>query len=50
MSVLATVRSRLASMLTLVGGGSGSWSPIVREPYTGAWQHNDPLTTDSALE
>ena len=36
-------------MLTLVGGGSGSWSPIVREPYTGAWQNNDPLTTDSAL-
>jgi len=36
-------------MLTLVGGGSGSWSPVVREPYTGAWQHNDPLTTDSAL-
>jgi len=48
-SVLATVRSRLASMLTLVGGGSGSWSPVVREPYTGAWQNNDPLTTDSAL-
>jgi HK97 family phage portal protein len=48
-SVLATVRSRLASMLTLVGGGSGSWYPVVREPYTGAWQHNDPLTTDSAL-
>ena len=47
--MLATVRSRLASMLTLVGGGSGSWSPVVREPYTGAWQNNDPLTTDSAL-
>ena len=50
MSVLSTVRSRLASMLTLVGGGSGSsWYPVVREPYTGAWQNNDPLTTDSAL-
>jgi HK97 family phage portal protein len=49
MSVLSTVRSRLASMLTLVGGGSGSWYPVVREPYTGAWQNNDPLTTESAL-
>jgi HK97 family phage portal protein len=26
-----------------------SWWPVVREPYTGAWQLNDPLTTESAL-
>ena len=25
------------------------WWPIVREPYTGAWQLNDPLTTETAL-
>jgi HK97 family phage portal protein len=30
-------------------GQSGPWWPIVREPYTGAWQLNDPLTTESAL-
>lgn len=47
MSVLATVRARLASMLSPVSGGS--WYPVVREPYTGAWQNNDPLTTESAL-
>jgi HK97 family phage portal protein len=47
MSVLATVRSRLASMLSPVSGGS--WWPVVREPYAGAWQNNDPLTVDSAL-
>jgi HK97 family phage portal protein len=47
MSVLASVRSRLASMLSPVSGGA--WWPVVREPYTGAWQNNDPLTTESAL-
>jgi HK97 family phage portal protein len=26
-----------------------SWWPWVREPYTGAWQKNDPLTTETAL-
>ena len=25
------------------------WFPIVREPYTGAWQNNDPITAPSAL-
>lgn len=30
-------------------GSSGGWWPIVREPYTGAWQLNDPMTTESAL-
>ena len=25
------------------------WFPIVREPYTGAWQHNDPITAPTAL-
>ena len=48
MGVLATVRSRLAALLTPASGG-GSWWPVVREPYTGAWQNNDPLTTANAL-
>ena len=29
--------------------GRGGWWPIVREPYTGAWQHNDALRLDSVL-
>lgn len=29
--------------------GSQGWWPIVREPYTGAWQLNDPITTETAL-
>ena len=27
----------------------GSWYPIVREPYTGAWQKNDEIAMPSAL-
>jgi len=33
-------------MLTVARGG---WSPIIREPYTGAWQLNDSLPTENAL-
>jgi HK97 family phage portal protein len=29
--------------------GAGGWWPIVREPYTGAWQNNDALGIESAL-
>jgi HK97 family phage portal protein len=29
--------------------GSGGWWPIVREPYTGAWQKNDEITVPSTL-
>lgn len=29
--------------------GSGSWYPIVREPYTGAWQKNDELRPETLL-
>lgn len=31
------------------GRGSGGWYPIVREPYTGAWQRNEELRWDAAL-
>jgi HK97 family phage portal protein len=27
----------------------GGWWPVVREPYTGAWQKNDEITAPSAL-
>ena len=30
-------------------GTEGGWWPLVREPYTGAWQKNDPVTTEAAL-
>lgn len=30
-------------------GDSRGWWPIVREPYTGAWQRNDEWTADSVL-
>jgi HK97 family phage portal protein len=29
--------------------GRGGWFPIVREPYTGAWQENQEIRGDSAL-
>jgi HK97 family phage portal protein len=32
-----------------VGTAGGNWWPVVREPYTGAWQLNDPLTAETAL-
>jgi HK97 family phage portal protein len=29
--------------------GSRGWFPIIRESYTGAWQHNDEITAPTAL-
>jgi HK97 family phage portal protein len=29
--------------------GSGGWYPIVREPYTGAWQQNDAIMGETVL-
>jgi HK97 family phage portal protein len=50
MSVLSAIRSRLGSVFTAaVPVGGGGYLPIVREPYTGAWQLNDSITTESAL-
>jgi HK97 family phage portal protein len=40
---------RKAAPLRPPASGSQGWWPIVREPYTGAWQLNDPITTESAL-
>jgi HK97 family phage portal protein len=46
--VLTTVRSRLAAMLAPVSGRA--WMPVVREPYTGAWQLNaEPITLETGL-
>jgi len=51
--VVASIRSSLRAIFAprgaSVSGGTGAWMPIVREPYTGAWQHNDELRLDTAL-
>ena len=31
--------------LSAPAGGSGGWVPVVREPFTGAWQQNAPPVT-----
>lgn len=42
--------TKAAVNLRPVGGRSaGGWYPIVREPYTGAWQNNDEIRAESAL-
>jgi HK97 family phage portal protein len=50
--VLSSIRSQLRAIWSPGGstpGGQGAWMPIVREPYTGAWQHNEALGLDTAL-
>jgi len=52
MGVLATIRSLFArptAPSAVPVRGSGGWVPVVREPYTGAWQKNEEITTDTAL-
>jgi HK97 family phage portal protein len=46
-TLLRKIQARLAPLFT--GQTPGTWWPTVREPYTGAWQLNDPLTTESAF-
>lgn len=49
MGLLRSIGARLAPVFSGVSGATGGWWPVVREPYTGAWQHNDPITAESAL-
>ena len=50
MSLFSTIRSRIGSVFSMPRTvGTSAWFPIVREPYTGAWQNNDAITTESAL-
>ena len=51
MGLLSSIRSRLASSFgTARPVGSSAWWPVtVREPYTGAWQHNEEIRVDTAL-
>ena len=43
-----TVR-RKAPLLVPLSTGRDGWWPIVREPYTGAWQANDEITGTTVL-
>jgi HK97 family phage portal protein len=50
--VLASIRSSLRAVFTpgpSTPAGAGAWMPIVREPYTGAWQQNNELRLETAL-
>jgi HK97 family phage portal protein len=38
-----------AAALPVHGWGSGGWWPIIREPYTGAWQRNDEIRIEDWL-
>lgn len=50
MGVLDAIRSRLGWPVAAARPAiTSSWFPIIREPYTGAWQKNDEIRADTAL-
>jgi HK97 family phage portal protein len=50
MRLLDLARRSLAGILTPASTrGAGGWITTVREPYTGAWQVNAEITTETAL-
>lgn len=42
-------RKPLSPAATTPGGSGGGWWPVVREPFTGAWQQNIEITLDTVL-
>lgn len=48
-ALVASIAKRVGLDLSPVSSDRGGWWPIVREPYPGAWQNNDPLTVDLQL-
>lgn len=53
MAIAATLRARLRAVFASGSPrpGAGAWAPVVREPYTGAWQANAELVApDVALQ
>ena len=51
MGVLSTIRSQLRTVFAPDARSpvGRAWMPIVREPFTGAWQQNAEVTVESAL-
>lgn len=45
----AIKRFTKSALSTVAAGSRSAWHFLVREPYAGAWQHNDEWTTDSVL-
>lgn len=44
-------RTKAGTLSPVDNRGNGGWFPwIVREPYTGAWQRNDEICVDTAVE
>src|SRR5207237_8959300 len=48
--IVTGVAKFVGGLRAIDGRGNGGWWPIIREPYSGAWQNNDPLTVDEELE
>src|SRR6186713_561761 len=48
-SISKAFASLTAPMRAPVGTGRGGWFPVVREPYTGAWQQNQEITAETSL-
>jgi HK97 family phage portal protein len=48
-SLLQRARSWLGIGAAAPLSGTGGWWPIVREPYTGAWQANNEIVVESVL-
>jgi HK97 family phage portal protein len=44
-------RTKAATLSPVDNRGNGGWFPwLIREPYTGAWQRNDEICVDTAVE
>lgn len=48
-SLFSRLRRPPANLAPASSRGSGAWFPVIREPYTGAWQNNDSITAPTAL-
>jgi HK97 family phage portal protein len=48
-SIRASLRAVFAPGASTPPAGTGAWMPIVREPYTGAWQNNEEIRLETAL-
>ena len=44
-----SIRKAAANLSPVGGRGAGGWYPIIREPFTGAWQQNAEIRGETAL-